>query len=259
MWLNLGEVEQRLRTRVIGRRLIYLTSTTSTQDVARREAEEGAVDGTAVIAEEQTAGRGRLGRAWVSPAGKNIYVTLVLRPELARLRALGMAAPLAVARAVEAVTGLAPQLKWPNDVLLSGRKVSGVLIDSELAGGAVVYALVGMGVNVNFEIPAGSEIAGIATSLKQEAGRSVSREELVAALFNEFERLYEGTSPAAVRESWKARLETLGREVRATFRDIVYEGTAEDVNADGSLVLRLADGSRVVMEAGEVTLRGPRV
>jgi BirA family biotin operon repressor/biotin-[acetyl-CoA-carboxylase] ligase len=257
MSLNLERVEERLSTQAIARRLIYLTSTTSTQDIARREAEAGAAHGTAVIAEEQTAGRGRLGRSWVSPAGKNIYVTLLLRPELARLRVLGMAAPLAVVRAVESVTGLAPTLKWPNDVLLSGRKLAGVLIDSELSGSAVKYALLGIGVNVNFDIPEGSEIAPIATSLKREVGSEVSREDVFAALLNEFEQLYLHAPPEGIRDAWRQRLETLGREVTVTFRGAVHEGVAEDIGADGSLLLRRADGSQLVVEAGEVTLRAP--
>ena len=158
MWLNLALVEDSLRTIALGRRLVYLTSTHSTQDVARSEAEMGADEGTVVLAEEQTAGRGRLGRAWVSPAGRNIYLTLVLRPDVQHLKALTMIAPLAVARAVEEVTGLSPQLKWPNDILLSGRKLSGVLIDSEFSGSEVRYALVGIGLNVNFDIDKTSEI-----------------------------------------------------------------------------------------------------
>lgn len=257
MLFNLERIEERLSTQAIARRLIYLTSTTSTQDIARREAEDGAVHGTAVIAEEQTAGRGRLGRSWVSPAGKNIYVTLLLRPELARLRVLGMTAPLAVVRAVESVTGLAPTLKWPNDVLLSGRKLAGVLVDSELSGSAVKYALLGIGVNVNFDIPEGSEIAPIATSLKREVGSEVSREDVLAALLNEFEQLYLQTPPQVIRDAWRQRLETLGREVKVTFRGAVHEGVAEDIGADGSLLLRRADGSQLVVEAGEVTLRAP--
>jgi BirA family biotin operon repressor/biotin-[acetyl-CoA-carboxylase] ligase len=118
------------------------------------------------------------------------------------------------------------------------------------------YALVGIGVNVNFDIEEDSEIASIATSIKREAGHPVSREDVLAAVLNEFEELYLSTSRPAVREAWKARLDTLGREVRVTFRGAVHEGLAEDVDADGSLVLRLADGSKLVIEAGEVTLRG---
>jgi len=257
MWLNLEQVEQRLTTRSLGRVISYLTTTTSTQDVARREAEDGVEEGLTVVAEEQTAGRGRLGRSWVSPSGKNLYVTFVLRPGLTRLRALSMAAPLAVANALQSATGLSAALKWPNDVLVSGRKLCGILIDSELAGADVRYALVGIGINVNFDVEENSEIASIATSIKREMGAPASREHLLAALINEFERLYLDTPVPAVHSAWKERLETLGRPVTVTFRDAVHEGVAEDVGPDGSLVLRRPDGSQMVIEAGEVTLRAP--
>ncbi len=253
MWLHLSALERRLTARWLGRRLVYLTSTGSTQDVARREAEAGAPHGTAVVAEEQTAGRGRFGRSWVSPAGKNIYVTLVLRPPLERLRPLSIVAPLAVALAIEDETGLSPRVKWPNDVVTAGRKLSGILIESELAGQEVRYALVGIGVNVNFDIEEGSEIAAVATSVKREIGREVQREALLAALLNRFEALYD--DPALAFREWRARLETLGRQVTVRFRDQAYEGLAEDVDGDGNLVLRRADGSRLTVEAGEVTLR----
>ena len=256
MWLDLPALESALDTRVVGRRFVYLTSTGSTMDVARAEAEASAADGTVVFAEEQTAGRGRFGRAWVSPAGKNLYLTLVLRPDVARVRRLGIVAPLAVGLANEDA-GLAPRIKWPNDVLLSGRKASGVLIETEFSGAEPRYALVGIGVNVNFDIEPGSEIAAIATSAKAELGRETAREPLLASLLNHFEQLYEQDDASAVHAAWKSRLETLGRDVRLTFRDEVHEGFAEDVDADGNLVLRLADGSRQVFEAGEVSLRTP--
>jgi len=257
MWLDLSRVEGKLRTRFIGRRLVYLTTTPSTQDVARREAEEDAAEGTAVLAEEQTAGRGRFGRSWVSPAGKNIYVTLVMRPPLARLRSLAIVAPLATALAVEDVAGgLAPAIKWPNDVILHGRKLSGMMTETELAGQEVRFSLVGIGVNVNFDIEEASEIAGIATSVKRELGHEVSREELLAALLNRFEELYEQWPVGSgVFQAWRSRLETLGREVSITFRGQVYEGTARDVDQDGNLILSLADGSTMTFEAGEVSLR----
>src|SRR3990172_759179 len=257
MWLDLSRVEGKLRTRFIGRRLVYLTTTRSTQDVARREAEEDAAEGTAVLAEEQTAGRGRFGRSWVSPAGTNIYVTLVMRPPLARLRSLAIVAPLATALAVEDVAGgLAPAIKWPNDVILHGRKLSGMMTETELAGQEVRFSLVGIGVNVNFDIEEASEIAGIATSVKRELGHEVSREELLAALLNRFEELYEQWPVGSgVFQAWRSRLETLGREVSISFRGQVYEGTARDVDQDGNLILSLADGSTMTFEAGEVSLR----
>src|SRR5438128_11929696 len=125
MWLNLAKVEEHLATRFVGRRVVYLTSTTSTMDVARQGAEAGAPDGTVVFAEEQTKGRGRFDRAWVSPSGKNLYLTLVMRPPLDRLRSLGIIAPLAVALALEDSTGLRPRIKGPNYVVTDGRTPAG--------------------------------------------------------------------------------------------------------------------------------------
>lgn len=253
--LDLPTVERRLTTRFVGRSLVYLTSTTSTQDVARAEAERGAPEGTAVLAEEQTAGRGRLGRAWVSPAGKNIYVTIVMRPPAARLRALSVVTPLAVAEALEGAAALSARIKWPNDVLVNGRKISGVLIETELMGDAVKYALVGIGLNVNLDVEAVPDIAAIATSVRRELGRDASREELLAAFLNAFEARYsqalEGDEPF---RAWRSRLDTLGRRVRATLGERVVEGIAEDVDAEGNLLVRRDDGSLASVEAGEVTL-----
>ncbi len=256
MRLNLESVREQLKTAFVGRRIVYLATTRSTQDAARAEAESGAPEGTAVLAEEQTAGRGRLGRSWVSPAGTNLYLTLVMRPPIQRLRSLSMVAPLAVAQAVEEATALAPRIKWPNDVLVAGRKLAGVLIDTELSGQSVRYSLVGIGVNVNLDVAQAAEIAGIATSLRRELGREVSREMVLAALLNRFEALYvEAERGPAVHAAWRSRLETLGRPVRVTFGGQVEEGLAEDVDAEGSLILRRPDGSRVTIAAGEVTLR----
>jgi BirA family biotin operon repressor/biotin-[acetyl-CoA-carboxylase] ligase len=257
MWLNLAAVENNLTTRFVGRHSLYFTSTTSTMDVARSEAEAGAPDGTVVLAEEQTKGRGRFDRAWISPAGLNLYQTLIMRPPLDRLRALSVVSPLAVALAVEEVTDLEPRIKWPNDVLVNGRKLSGILIESETVGESLGHALIGVGINVNFDIDQSPEIAAIATSLRRELGREIPREDLLAAFLNRFEQLYENAvSSDAVLKQWRSRLDTLGRQVQVTFRDQVYEGLAEDTDDDGNLVLRRADGTRRIIEAGEVTLRG---
>lgn len=259
--LDLAKIKRRLNTRFLGRPLVYHTSVGSTMDLARQEADQGAPEGTLILAEEQMAGRGRFGRQWLSPAGKNLYLTLILRPAPERLRSLSVVAPLAISLAVEETTGLSPRIKWPNDVLLAGRKLAGVLMESSLAGAEVRYALVGIGLNVNLEVEAYPDIADIATSLRQELGREVSREEVLAALLNRFEELY--TSPLeTVFAAWRQRLETLGRQVRvrlpagpAGLGEQVEEGLAEEVDAQGSLILRRPDGSRVTLAAGEVTLR----
>jgi BirA family biotin operon repressor/biotin-[acetyl-CoA-carboxylase] ligase len=254
--LNLALVEERLATRYVGRNLLYLTQTASTQNAARAEAERDAPEGTAVLAEEQTGGRGRLGRPWISPAGKNLYLTLVMRPPARHLRVLSIVAPLAIAEALEGATGLTCRIKWPNDVLVGGRKIAGVLIETDLAGAAVKHALVGMGVNVNLDTAAVSEIADIATSVRRELSRDASREEVLAALLNTFEARYTDAQEGdAAFRAWRSRLETLGRRVRATLGQRVEEGLAEDVDGQGSLLIRRDDGSLVTVEAGDVTLR----
>jgi BirA family biotin operon repressor/biotin-[acetyl-CoA-carboxylase] ligase len=257
MWLDLPALESALDTDFVGRRLVYLTSTGSTMDVARAEAEAGTPEGTIVVAEEQTAGRGRFGRSWLSPAGKNIYVTVILHPTTNLLRRLSMLTPLAVSLAIEAATGMTPQIKWPNDVLLSGRKASGMMIETEFSGADPRYALVGIGLNVNYDIDPESEIADIATSVKAELGRETPREPILAALLNHMESLYEQEDAEAVHAAWKSRLETLGRDVRLSFHGEVHEGLAEDVDAEGNLILLRPDGTRQTFEAGEVSLRVP--
>jgi BirA family biotin operon repressor/biotin-[acetyl-CoA-carboxylase] ligase len=227
----------------------------STQDVARAEAERGVPEGTVVLAEEQTSGRGRLGRSWISPAGKNLYVTLVMRPHARLLRTLSIVAPLAIAEALEGVAGFTCRIKWPNDVLVEGRKIAGVIIETDLAGDVVRHALVGMGVNVNLDVQAVPEIADIATSVRQELGRDGSREEVLAALLNAFEERYSEAQESDVAfRVWRSRLETLGRRVSAALPDRVEVGVAEDVDAEGNLLIRRDDGSLANVEAGDVTL-----
>jgi BirA family biotin operon repressor/biotin-[acetyl-CoA-carboxylase] ligase len=255
-WLHLPHLQERLTTRWLGRSLIYCTVTSSTQDVARREAEAGAPPGTVVVADEQTAGRGRLGRSWVSPPGQNLYLTVVLRPPRPPVAQLAMAAPLAVARAVEETTPLRAGIKWPNDVWLGRRKVAGVLIETEIRGDEVLYSLVGIGVNVNMDIASFPELAEVATSLRHELGREVAREEVLAAILNHLEALLEGASPEEVWRRWRERLITLGQQVRVSRGQEVIEGLAEDVDTQGHLLVRRPDGTLVAVEAGDVTLRG---
>ena len=254
---DLDRLQTLLHTEFVGRRVTYLASTASTMADGARAAEAGAPEGAIVLAEEQTAGRGRMGRSWVSPPGVNLYATIVLRPSLDDLRYLAVIAPLAVCQAIEETTSLFPRIRWPNDVLIDGKKVSGILVQSELSGDEVLYALAGIGVNVNLDASAHVEIATIATSLRAELGREVSREEVLASLLDRFEEHYEALRRGeVVSMAWKLRLDTLGKPVRVQFAGgRVEEGVAVDADSDGSLILRRDDGSHVRIEAGEVTLR----
>jgi BirA family biotin operon repressor/biotin-[acetyl-CoA-carboxylase] ligase len=254
---NLDTLRSHLGTQFVGHALSYKERVGSTFDLAREEAERGAPDGAVVLAEEQTSGRGRLGRSWVSPPGVNIYATVIFRPSLDELRYLSVITPLAVAEGIEQITGLYTRIKWPNDVLVNGKKVCGVLPLAELTDDDVAYALVGIGVNVNLDVGDYPEIADIATSLKAEAGREISREELLARILERLEDLYLAVRrDEVVSVEWKRRLHTLGQHVRIQAgggEEIA--GVAVDADSDGSLILRRDDGAHIRVEAGEVLLR----
>lgn len=246
-----------LGTSFVGQRVIYHPSLPSTMEVARKEARQGAVEGTVVVADEQTGGKGRMKRVWLSPKG-GIALSIILYPGMLYLPSLIMIASLAVVHSIEAVTGLRPQVKWPNDVLISGKKVCGVLIESSVRGNTVDYAIVGIGINVNLRISDFPEISPIATSLSDELGRDVSRLEVIRRLLIEIERLYLSLpAGGSVYQEWRDSLVTLGRKVRVKSGKTVYEGIAESVARDGSLLLRGWDGSLTKISAGDVTLSHP--
>ncbi len=253
--LSPAAITRNLATKSIGQRVIYYPSLASTMAVAREEAQQGAPEGTAVIADEQTEGQGRMGRVWLSPEG-SIAMSLILYPEIVYLPSLIMVASLAVVHSIELVTGLEPQVKWPNDVLIGDKKVCGILIESKVRGNMVDYSIVGIGVNVNLTPSDLGEFPLPATTLSEELGRVVSRLDLVRQLLVEMDRLYLSLlAGGSVYEEWRDRLVTLGKRVRVTWGTARYEGVAESVARDGSLLLRRADGSLTRVVAGDVALR----
>jgi BirA family biotin operon repressor/biotin-[acetyl-CoA-carboxylase] ligase len=244
-----------LETRFIGRRVLYYPSVTSTNEVAKQEAQQGAVEGTVIIADEQSGGKGRLKRAWLTPKG-NIALSIILYPNLSCLPSLIMLASLAVVHSIEAVTDLKSQIKWPNDVLINDKKVCGILIESDVQGNTVNYTVIGIGINVNLRLADFPEIQTIATSLSDELGRDLSRLSVIQRLFVELERLYSVLSAGgSIYEEWRDSLVTLGKKVRVTAGETIYEGVAESVARDGSLLLRSADSSLTTIVAGDVTPR----
>jgi BirA family biotin operon repressor/biotin-[acetyl-CoA-carboxylase] ligase len=248
-------VSRRLTTKFIGRKFLYYPSVTTTMDVARKEAKAGASEGTVVVAEEQTLGRARLGRTWINPPGV-VAVSIILHPEMSQLIRLTMVASLATSRCIEKATGLKTAIKWPNDVLVNGKKISGILTESALRGQSVDWAVIGIGINVNFDPKAYPEIADIATSLSVELGGKVSELEVLLHLLNELEFFYSALRRGEpIYRQWRDKLETLGKVVQVKTGNDIEKGYAESVDEDGALLLRRPDGNLVRIIAGEVTMR----
>ncbi len=248
-------IREGLGTRFIGQEVVYLPTVGSTNEVAKGLVDKGAPEGTVVIAEEQTAGKGRLGRRWIAPSGTSLLFSLLLYPDLTleQVPRLTMLASLAAAEAIESVTGLSVRFKWPNDILIRGGKVGGVLTEVGVTGKRLDYVVVGIGLNVNWNPSQVPELAGKATSLSEELGREVSRLELLQRLLIHVEggylRLQEGYLPHKV---FTSRLVNVGEKVKVVLPRGQEEGFVEGVNAEGALLLWREDGTTVRVNMGEV-------
>ena len=249
-----SSIRSRLNTRFVGRHLHYYQQLPTTMETARELARKGAAEGTVVIAGTQTTGRGRLARTWLSPEG-SLAMSVILKPALNELPQLVMIASIAVVRAIRQVVGLETHIKWPNDVMIKGKKVCGILIENEVKEGSVNFAVIGIGINVNFHPLDFPEIADIATSLYHEAGAEISKVELTSTLLFELERLYlEAQSGLPVHREWQENMETLGKRIKVNTGKTVEQGQAETVTEKGNLLLRRADGSLAEIVAGDVTV-----
>ncbi len=250
-------LKQRLKGSLFGKRIYHFFKTDSTNRVALELGHAGEPEGAVVLAEEQTAGRGRAGRVWSSERAAGIYVTLLLRPKLAPVQAplLTMMAGLSAHAAVEAATGLAVDLKWPNDLIICGKKVGGILTEMHAEPGQVRFVIVGIGLNVNQEKFPG-ELASIATSLRLETGKPQSRMELLVRLLREFESDYNRMSREGVGSVVK-RFEVIssyahGKRVRVTNGTESYLGTTAGLGPEGLLQVERDDGRLVTVIAGDV-------
>ncbi len=257
------------------RHVVYLPVAGSTNAVAHDLARQGAPHATLVVTDDQTAGRGRLGRSWYMPPRAAIAMSILVRPDLAALHAnrLTMLAGLAAAEGIEQVTGLAVKMKWPNDVVvevgswkleaggqnsrrLAIQKLGGILTETSIVGEWMEYAVVGIGLNVNVDFADRPELAETATSVMQQLGREVDRLGVLAAVVSCFAARFEWLSAGdALRAAWSARLMTLGRRVEAREGDTLWTGLAEAVDDDGALLLRTDDDVLHRLLAADVTLK----
>src|SRR5271163_1313337 len=251
-------LRKRLKGSLFGKRVWHFFRTDSTNRVAFDLGHAGEPEGAVVVAEEQTAGRGRAGRAWHSERGTGIYVTLLLRPRLAPVQAplLTMMAGISAQTAVAAVTGLRVDLKWPNDLLIGGKKVGGILTEMHAEPTLVRFVIVGIGLNVNQEKFPG-ELGALATSLRLETGKQVSRLELLVRLLREFENDYNRfvrEGPAAITEKFEAVSSyARGKRVRVTNGTESFAGTTAGLGPEGLLQVKRDDGELVTVISGDVT------
>lgn len=248
------------RTKVIGRDIRVFEQTTSTNDVIEKLARDGVKEGVVVFAESQTKGRGRLGRVWASPVRKGLWFSILLRPDLRpqETTQITVAAATAVWRAIHEVTGLTPEIKWPNDILIGGKKVVGILTELSAEVDRVKHITLGVGVDVNLaasEFP--PELRKVATSLRVECGKPTVRAELATAILQELDfdygRICAGKFPALADE-WEDHCATIGKQVVVGIGERKIRGRAESLDDDGALLLRTEHGRLERIIGGDVTL-----
>ena len=277
--LNEYEIQSSLETRILGSKVKYFNTIESTNSYAKEMASNGCVEGTVVIADSQTSGRGRLGREWHSPGGKGIWMSVVLRPIIdpEDVQIITLAASVAVAKVLERVCGIKVGIKWPNDIVVEGKKLCGILTEMSSEVGSVDFIVLGIGINVNHDqkdFPV--ELKDLATSVKLHLCRQdmdesmksnceiIDRAPIIREFLMEFERIYlnlndekEYNSAAMdIITQWKKYSATLGKKVKVMMRNIEYLGEAVDITSDGRLVVKCDDGEIKEILSGEVSVRG---
>jgi BirA family biotin operon repressor/biotin-[acetyl-CoA-carboxylase] ligase len=256
--LNLDLVKRGLAARRLGSRFHYFREIDSTNSYARRLAVAGAVEGEIVVAEEQSAGRGRLGRSWFSPPFLNLYFSVLLRPNLPPTDAaqLTLMAGVALTDAIGTFARAAPVIKWPNDILIDGKKIAGVLTESSCNLDTVEFVVLGIGINVNCTRDLLPQILrDRATSLLMINGDPVSREDLFCGLIHGLDRCYgilEERGFGAIAREWEARFGLRGRLVRVDAGDQMLTGYARGIDRDGALIVERKNGTVQRIIAGDV-------
>lgn len=259
--LSYSELKSRIRNNWAGSEIYYYEETGSTNIDAKRLGEEGAAHGTIVVADKQNAGRGRRGRVWQSPAGKDIYFTILLRPSFEPDKASGLTLVMAlsVAQAVERKCGLKAGIKWPNDVVLNGKKICGILTEMNMETDYIQHVVIGVGINVNLdEMP--EEISQTATSILREGGEKTARAELLQEVLARFEENYgmyeKELDLSYMLEEYNSYLVNVGKQVKVLDPKGEFEGIARGINASGELLIETPDGKVAEVYAGEVSVRG---
>ncbi len=256
--LRQSDIKPGLRTKVIGKELSLLPEVVSTNSLAMEMATNGAPEGTVVIAETQTGGKGRLGRTWVSPKG-NLYLSVILRPDIPAYKAplITLMGAVAVASASRKQCELKARIKWPNDILVSGKKVSGLLTEMSAEQDRIRHIVLGIGVDVNMEpesLP--PDVRALTTTLAAETGEKVDRTGLLRQLLRELDRWYAVflANEQDVIQEWKSLNMTVGNRVAVSGAGARLEGLAQGIDSEGRLIIKLNDGAIHAVAAGDVTI-----
>jgi len=261
-----NEIKTGLNTRILGKEVIFYTEATSTNDIALELADKGVDEGTLVIADDQTMGRGRLDRKWFAPAGTSILASLILRPKisLSQVNKIVLITTISIVYAIRKVTNLLVLIKWPNDIIINSKKVSGVLTESRIKKNCLDFVVVGFGINVN--IPKESfpdEIIDIATSLSIESGREISRIYVLQETLRQIESLYLRLNDDSFLDEWKSLSATISRQLRIEYPDGTRTGLAVDIDENGALIVKLDTGETQyimnddILKVGWVEERNP--
>jgi BirA family biotin operon repressor/biotin-[acetyl-CoA-carboxylase] ligase len=258
--LDIAGIQSRLHSAQIGRELIYRPMIDSTNTLAMELAQQGATEGTIILTDDQPGGRGRQGRSWKALPGQQALLSIIVYPAFpAHFLVMGTA--LAVREAIALTTDLEPTIKWPNDVLIAGKKVCGILIETTAGADGRLCAVVGIGLNVHGSFKEIAELAQRATTIAEQGGQDVSREELIATLLERFDESYEmlqhGGADGTWRiwKHWRDHLSTLGHWVRIQQGARLVEGMAIGVDGDGALLVRQLDGATTQITWGDVEMR----
>lgn len=244
----------------MGRNIISMGEVESTNSLAMELAEKGASHGTVVVADSQTKGRGRMGRAWISPSGGNIYMSVILTPSMRPKEAtlLTIMAGVACCGALRNTTGLPVEIKWPNDLMLSHMKLGGILSEIKSGAGKIVYAVIGIGINVNTkteDFP--PEVRTVATSIRNEKGKTVPRTFLIAEILNELDCWYRVVSQKGkntLLDEWRRLTSMIGKPVQVTMGDGIINGLAHDIDEEGMLIVRLPSGALKRISSGDLVI-----
>jgi BirA family biotin operon repressor/biotin-[acetyl-CoA-carboxylase] ligase len=256
--LRLKDIRHGLRTKAIGKEIHFSQELTSTNTLAMGLAADGVPEGTVVIAETQTSGKGRLGRKWISPKG-NLYLSVVLRPNIPIHKAplITLTGAVAVASAIRTTSGLEAGIKWPNDILISGKKVCGLLTEMSAEQDRIRHIVLGIGVDVNMEMgELPPDVRSLSTTLAAEAGAKINRTALLQQVLRDLERWYQKflANDGDVLDEWKKLNITVGNRITVSGAGEALNGLAQGVDSDGRLIMRLDNGTVRTLAAGDVTI-----